>query len=205
MQLNVRDVCKNQYLRLEVAVIGQAETEPGNGTTMIAASLNMVRWLRLLPATVLLLCLSGCFNNKIVTYVPHENNNVTVAQPDPKEATAEALRQYYSDWRGTRYLLGGLSHDGVDCSGFAQLAYRDLFGKNLPRTVRQQAEEGVKIPRAALQPGDLVFFKTGLRQRHVGIYLEDDLFIHVSPSKGVTISNLNNRYWHERFWQAQRL
>jgi cell wall-associated NlpC family hydrolase len=85
------------------------------------------------------------------------------------------------------------------------LAYRELFGKQLPRTVQEQVRQGTAVDRDFLQPGDLVFFRTGMYQKHVGIYLEDDLFIHASRSSGVRVSRLNDNYWQERFWQAKRL
>lgn len=115
------------------------------------------------------------------------------------------LRQYFASWEGTRYRFGGLSRKGIDCSGLTLLTYKELFGRELPRTVREQVKQGRKIPKTALQAGDLVFFKTGNFQRHVGIYLEEDLFMHASRSRGVMISSLNNVYWQKRFWQAQRL
>ncbi len=136
---------------------------------------------------------------------PTEKAPESVSQLEENEAITEALKEYYISWQGTRYTYGGLSHNGVDCSGFTLLTYKELFGQDLPRTVKEQVKEGVKISQASLQPGDLVFFKTGLFQKHVGIYLEDDLFIHASRSKGVTISSLQNLYWQKRFWQAQRL
>ncbi len=117
----------------------------------------------------------------------------------------DRLRAHYAGWRGIPYRNGGLSRQGVDCSGFVQLTYRDLFGKELPRTVRQQARAGRPVPRAAVRPGDLVFFKTGLRQRHVGIYLDENLFLHASLSSGVTLSSLQEPYWQKSYWQSLRL
>ncbi len=154
------------------------------------------------------ICLNGCASKTTVIYVPNEDCSKPMpqlSQLDKNQEIAEALREYFVNWEGTRYIFGGLSHNGVDCSGFTLLTYRELFRKDLPRTVQEQVAEGTKISKAALQAGDLVFFKTGLYQEHVGIYLENDLFIHASRSKGVTISNLNNLYWQKRYLQAQRI
>lgn len=151
------------------------------------------------------LCLNGCSSKHTVTYIPHEKPGNSGPQFDPDEDVTEALKEYFASWQGTRYRYGGLSHSGVDCSGFVLLTYKDVFGKDLPRTVRAQAKEGSKISKASLQAGDLLFFKTGRYQKHVGIYLEDDLFIHASQSKGVIVSSLNNVYWKKKFWQAHRL
>ncbi|GAB6190381.1 NlpC/P60 family protein [Desulfocastanea catecholica] len=162
-----------------------------------------------LPLVLLLIAFlfafCGCMSKSTVTYFPQQKNSAKKSPADQNQEVTEALRQYFASWQGTRYSLGGLSRKGVDCSGLTLLTYKELFGKDLPRTVREQAEEGTKISKAALQPGDLVFFKTGAFQRHVGVYLEEDLFFHASFSKGVMISSLNNAYWQKKFWQAQRL
>lgn len=168
-----------------------------------------VRATLLLMVTGLLLCLNGCATKSTVIYVPQDNSNFsadgkTIPQQDDNTEITEALREYFTRWQGTRYRYGGLSRDGVDCSGLTLITYKELFGKNLPRTVKEQIKKGKKITKNSLQAGDLVFFKTGLFQKHVGIYLEDDLFIHASGKKGVTISSLNNVYWQKRYWRAQR-
>jgi cell wall-associated NlpC family hydrolase len=169
-----------------------------------------IRATFLLLATILFLFLGGCATKSTVIYVPHDNYNSSadskaMQQLEDNEEIREALREYFSHWRGTRYSYGGLSRSGVDCSGLTLITYKELFGKNLPRTVKEQVKRGKKISKASLQAGDLVFFKTGLFQKHVGIYLEDDLFIHASDSQGVTISSLNDEYWQKRYWQAQRI
>lgn len=109
------------------------------------------------------------------------------------------LYQQHEVWQGTPYRIGGVSRSGIDCSAFVQVTFRDLFGMDLPRTTEQQARIGQRINRKQLQPGDLVFFRNG---RHVGIYLENDKFLHASTSQGVMISNMSNTYWSRHFWQA---
>ncbi len=106
---------------------------------------------------------------------------------------------------GTRYKHGGISRNGVDCSGFTLVTYKELFGSELPRTVREQVQKGAVVDKDLLQPGDLVFFKINVFQKHVGIYLEDDLFVHASLSSGVMVSRLNDAYWKKRYWQAKRI
>lgn len=108
-------------------------------------------------------------------------------------------------WRGTRYRLGGLGQKGIDCSGLSYVVYRDLFSEHLPRTTDEQMKVGHAVKRRALAPGDLVFFKTGMFQRHVGIYVKDGMFLHASRSSGVRLSSLDNDYWRNRYWKARRL
>ena len=64
---------------------------------------------------------------------------------------------------------------------------------------------GKSIAKNELKTGDLVFFRTSRNTRHVGIYLNDNKFIHASSSKGVTTSSLKNKYWSQKYWTAKRL
>lgn len=112
------------------------------------------------------------------------------------------LYQQHDAWHGTPYRIGGISRSGIDCSGFVQVTFRDLFGMDLPRTTEQQLRVGQPIHRAQLQSGDLVFFRNG---RHVGIYLEDHKFLHASTTRGVMISSLKNTYWSRNYWQAVKV
>ena len=74
----------------------------------------------------------------------------------------------------------------------------------MPRTTTLQSEVGKEIDKNELRSGDLVFFKTG-EINHVGIYLEDGMFIHASTKIGVTISELDNSYFSKSYWKAQRV
>ncbi|MGL6001641.1 MAG: NlpC/P60 family protein, partial [Plesiomonas sp.] len=40
---------------------------------------------------------------------------------------------------------------------------------------------------------------------HVGIYADNDSFIHASTSSGVVKSSMNNQYWRQVYWQSRRL
>lgn len=111
----------------------------------------------------------------------------------------------YREWKGTPYSRGGMSKRGVDCSGLTSIFYSTQFGIKLPRTVREQSKTGMQIRRSDLHSGDLVFFKTGFRSYHVGIYIEEGRFLHVSSSSGVMISSLYNSYWKNHYWQSRRI
>jgi cell wall-associated NlpC family hydrolase len=69
----------------------------------------------------------------------------------------------------------------MDCSGFTSTLYR-IFGLKLPRTAKAQANSGMPVQRGDLEAGDLVFFDKAGGPFHVGIYLGDGTFIHVSTS-----------------------
>jgi cell wall-associated NlpC family hydrolase len=114
------------------------------------------------------------------------------------------LRTTVDQWTGTPHRLGGTSHSGVDCSGFVQQIYADLFGIQLPRTTSSQVRIGQKIMDEPLRPGDLVFFLPP-NTRHVGIYLGEGEFAHSSKSNGVIISRMDEPYWRQVFWTARRV
>ncbi|MDX5627407.1 MULTISPECIES: NlpC/P60 family protein [unclassified Brenneria] len=117
------------------------------------------------------------------------------------------LNDQLHQWHRTPYRYGGLDRNGIDCSGFVYLTFRDRFGIRLPRSTDAQTELGERVDRDSLMPGDLVFFKTGSGGNglHVGIYDKDDKFIHASTSQGVIRSSLDNVYWKRAYWQARRI
>jgi lipoprotein Spr/probable lipoprotein NlpC len=155
---------------------------------------------------ILSLILSAC-SSAPKRYIPPEsvaiNHHATSLSNEP--AVIEKLEQQYSNWKGTPYQWGGLSKKGVDCSGFVYITYRQALGHDLPRSTQLQAVSGNAISRDNLQAGDLVFFKTSKKVRHVGIYIDNDNFLHASTSKGVMISSLSNPYWDSAYWQAKRI
>lgn len=115
-----------------------------------------------------------------------------------------SLYSRLEEWQGVPHRDGGMSKKGVDCSGFTYLTFRDLFDVQLPRSTSQLAHTGSPVSKMQLQPGDLVFFKVE-KGRHVGIYVENQKFIHASKSKGVMLSRLDTPYWQEHYWQARRV
>ncbi|OHV12874.1 C40 family peptidase [Kushneria phosphatilytica] len=116
----------------------------------------------------------------------------------------ETLLSEADAWTGTPYRYGGETRSGIDCSALVQRIYRDSFDISLPRTTAGQVLEGQRIERKELQPGDLIFFRPSSVGRHVGIYVDNGLFLHASSSSGVRLSRLDNPYWVSHYWQARR-
>jgi len=100
---------------------------------------------------------------------------------------------------------GGASLNGVDCSGLMVRSFQEVYGVNLPRTTERQSKKGLIVGKDELKTGDLVFFKTGVKQLHVGVYMKANTFLHASSSKGVMLSKLDNPYWRKKYWHSRRL
>lgn len=124
---------------------------------------------------------------------------------DNSGTVRNVLLEQYSQWQGTPHRMGGMSRSGIDCSGLVHRVFRSHLGHELPRTTEQQVRVGEPVSRDELRPGDLVFFKTGYKTRHVGIYTGESQFLHASSSQGVSLSDLNNHYWTSNYWQSRRI
>jgi cell wall-associated NlpC family hydrolase len=126
----------------------------------------------------------------------------------PRNLLSEALKKALS-LKGTPYRYGGTSRKGLDCSGLVWVTFSSV-GIELPRTSYAQFRATKPIPRDQLQPGDLVFFKTGRSKwrkvDHVGIYVGGGTFLH-APRRGkrVGFASLDNPYWKKRFKGAGRI
>ena len=122
--------------------------------------------------------------------------------PDPNLPLGEQVVEFARGYLGSRYVWGGSSPAGFDCSGFVSYVMRN-FDITLRRVANDQFNnDGTRISRDELAPGDLVFFSSnnGRSITHVGIYVGDNYFIHSSSARnGVIISSLNSA-WHRSTW-----
>ena len=125
----------------------------------------------------------------------------TVSMPMTQRMVALAYSQI-----GTLYHSGGVEPaTGFDCSGFTSWVFNKI-GINLPRSSGQQFQEGKVIAKSQLRKGDLVFFGNKKRITHVGIYLENNMFIHSSSSGDtVKISSLDDPTWERKYTGARRI
>jgi len=151
---------------------------------------------RIILSLIFLSLLTACGSKRFVA------PPASIAKAD--SPVVKKLYAHYNEWRGVKYLEGGMSKKGVDCSGFVHLAYKKKFNKNIPRSTELLSSAGKSVKINNLRPGDTVFFKTGWKARHVGIYLGKEKFMHASSSRGVMISKLNNPYWVDAYWMARR-
>lgn len=162
----------------------------------------------------------GTTNNKKITVVASTPKNtpskadVAIANSENPRYTlnkAEEIIDAALAFSGTRYKYGGTTKKGIDCSGLMYVAFsnQDI---SLPRTSYGMAEEGKEIRLKDITKGDLVFFKTSRKAKHinhvglvVGIDGDDVKFIHSSTSRGVIVSSLKEGYWNAAFVKATRI
>lgn len=117
---------------------------------------------------------------------------------------------YAKDLLGVKYVYGGTSRKGFDCSGFVWHVFNH-FGIKLNRVASDQATQGTKVSKSNLQPGDLVFFDTngGMNHiNHVGIYIGNGSFIHASSgskAKKVVISDISSGFYNGCYMTGRRI
>ncbi|MDX7992584.1 bifunctional murein DD-endopeptidase/murein LD-carboxypeptidase [Xenorhabdus sp. Reich] len=175
--------------------------------------------LRLIPAILAAVVLTACSspdsklrNKSTDTHAVNSQKHFLLqASQDEFETLVNKLDikskllNQYADWKGVAYRLGGNTKRGIDCSAFVQRTFHDQFSMELPRSTSEQQYIGRTVSRSKLREGDLVLFKTGIRMRHVGIYIGNNQFVHASTSNGVIVSKLSDTYWNKRYYGARRV
>jgi len=113
------------------------------------------------------------------------------------------VARYAKRFLGTPYVWGGDSPSyGFDCSGLVRYVYSH-FGFDLPHSTYADFDLGQAVTRAALKPGDLVFFH-GVG--HMGLYIGHGRFIH-APHSGtdVQVAMIDDPGYQASFDGARRV
>ena len=150
----------------------------------------MVRFI-IASIVLLALALTGCSG-------PAKRMD-SVPQPLSKKEAGKLISELEKHI-GEPYRNGGLSSKGWDCSGLVRTAFSRALALELPRTSEDMHIRGTEIPIEKGRAGDLVFFDIGSKKpSHVGVFLGNSEFIHVSTSSGVIVSSLNEKYYKRHF------
>ncbi len=151
-----------------------------------------------------------------ITLTNSNNTNAAVLQlkyaalldVGPEQLTNLQLLQTIDHWWGTKYCYGGQTDGCVDCSGFTQIIFSEVYGIHVPRVAQDQYDSSARIDEKKLTEGDLVFFHTvgrGKSITHVGVYITNNRFAHAATSGGVGIGDLNDPYWKQKYRGAGRV
>ncbi len=116
------------------------------------------------------------------------------------------LFDFVSKWIDTPYHYAGNDEQGIDCSGFVAMIYKNVYHIDLEGGSRDIYKESTSLSRADLREGDMVFFKINpSRISHVGVYLGQNKFAHASVKSGVIISDLDEPYYQQRYFSGGRI
>lgn len=123
-----------------------------------------------------------------------DSGSQTSSQPYNADKATQVL-EYAKQFVGVKYVYGGESPKGFDCSGFTQYVFAH-FNIRLPRSAWEYANVGTKVSRSDMKPGDIILFDRydDWTLGHVGIYMGNDKFIHASSSKGKVVIATLSKY-----------
>lgn len=138
---------------------------------------------KLAAAQKLLNSLNAEQRAKIASMDKGSSSTSSYTYSGPATGRAAAAIKFALAQRGKPYVYGATGPGSYDCSGLTQAAYK-AAGVTIGRTTYDQAKDGVAVSKADLQPGDLVFFYSGLS--HVGIYLGNGQIVH-APHTGAFV------------------
>lgn len=131
-----------------------------------------------------------------------------------KETTTNSSKKSGSDivafakkYIGYRYVYGGTTPNGFDCSGFVYYVFNSC-GYKISRGCSGQMSTGKGVSKSNLQPGDIIFFNNGGGGSigHVGIYIGGGKIVHAANSRrGVTTDTINSGYYSQYYHSARRV
>src|SRR5262249_42858092 len=95
-----------------------------------------------------------------------------------RKASGDAIAEAALMFLGAPYEWGGITVEGIDCSGLVQAVHR-RFGLLLPRNASQQETAGREVAVRSAQPGDLLCYGD-----HIAVMLEGGEIVHASKEQG---------------------
>ena len=180
---------------LSAAVIGKLY----EGTTAEIIGINS-GWLKVNSSAG-----TGYISPDYVEYI--ELSSASAGQASSNSSLGQQVVDKALSYLGVKYVYGGASPSGFDCSGLSCYGYKP-FGATLNRSSSAQTSNGYKVSKSELTPGDLVFFSSpgSSSVGHVGIYIGGGQMVHsVKPGRSVEIDTINSGYYSTYYWGARRI
>lgn len=161
------------------------------------------------PLPLLLFFAVGCGTKHRATGSPAKNIEEKYSKllgVSKEKISNRTLYTFIDEWYGIPYQYGGKNKKGIDCSGFANILYKEVLGKEISGSAYAIYQQCVPVTKEDLCEGDLVFFKIDSKEiSHVGIYLQNNKFVHASTKSGVVINDLDKEYYRKYFFGGGRV
>jgi cell wall-associated NlpC family hydrolase len=138
---------------------------------------------------------------------PSAQSRLTTEANSQARSLGETTLATAQKFLGSKYVWGGHSPAGFDCTGFTWYVGQQVGLKIPQHDLQGQMKSGPRIQKADLKAGDLVFFQNTYQAglSHVGIATGDGRFVHAASEKlGVMTSKLDDPYWAQRYVGATR-
>ncbi len=160
--------------------------------------------------------ISSCGSTKKVSSFSEKENNSSSTKIKTKYAELLNVKEnkidniklytFINDWYGVKYKYGGKTKKGIDCSAFTSELYNNVYNKPLNGTAASIFYQCKPVSKNNLDEGDLVFFKIDNDNvTHIGVYLQNNKFVHASTKKGVMIDDLDEPYYKKYFYKGGRI
>jgi len=195
-----------QTLRQRQDLVPRVMTQALHGDKLVRLERRSDGWSKVrLPAQT-----GNKFPDGIIGWIPTRQLSTTkVTHPVLRNGitphgTGLTVLRTARTYLGVRYLWGGMSKAGLDCSGLTYRVFRSL-GVVLPRDAADQSKVGTPVARRDLRKGDLVFFGTGEwpQIHHVGIYAGRGRLLN-APHTGSRVQVMRLRAFPD-YWGARRI
>jgi len=162
-----------------------------------------MRFFRNYLLLIIVIAVSSCGIKRSTTNTSHKSIEEKYAHllgVSKENISNKKLYAFIDEWLRTPYKYGGKTKKGVDCSGVTTIIYKEVFGKEIIGSSSSMYNQCSAISKEKLQEGDLVFFKIDAKEiSHVGIYLQNNKFVHATTKAGVMIDDLNEEYYRKYF------
>jgi len=156
------------------------------------------------------LLFAACGPSKKITKEPQtksiQETYAAILKVERRSISNIQLYSFIDEWYGIPYKYGAKSKKGIDCSNFVVLLYENVYKKNISGTASSLYQQCKNVSRSNLKEGDLVFFKIDSDNvSHVGVYLQNNKFVHASTKRGIVISDLDEEYYKKNFYKGGKL